>query len=106
MDIVAEMELHDDIFDGGVGKPAEVFVTVRQDWFRIRKLRNSKPSVSQVEKYWSWLKRPCDSFLVHSQLHMIKRSMLEWPKMGAAIAKLAQKEFLQAKKEEQLQKRR
>ena len=33
------------------------------------------------------------------QLHMIKRAFLEWPQMGAAIAKLAQKQFLQAKKE-------
>ncbi len=29
----------------------------------------------------------------HPTLYMIRRAMLDWPKMGAAIAKLALKEF-------------
>ena len=106
MDIETEMELRDAIFYGGVGKPVGVQVTLATDWFSIRNMRNKKPSVRQVAKYWAEMQKPEDSLSMSTQLFLVKRAMLEWPKMGAAIAKLAQKEFLLAKKEAKALKRR
>jgi hypothetical protein len=105
MDIEAEKALHDAIFYGGVGRPVGLQVTLLPTWFEVRKLKNKKPSVRQVAKYWAELQTPEDSLSMTMQLHKIK-GMLEWPKMGAAIAKLARKQFLQAKKEAKALKRR
>jgi hypothetical protein len=106
MDIETEMELRDAIFHGGVGMPVGVQVTLASDWFSIRNMRNKKPSVRQAAKYWAEMQKPEDSLSMSNQLFLVKRAMLEWPKMGAAIAKLAQKEFLLAKKEAKAHKRR
>jgi hypothetical protein len=106
MDIEAEMEMHDAIFRGGVGRPVGVQVTLAKNWLSIQNMRNVKPSVRQVAKYWAEMQKPEDSLSMSMQLHLVKRALLEWPKMGAAIAKLAQKEFLQAKKEAKALKRR
>jgi hypothetical protein len=106
MDIEAEVALHHAVFYGEGGKPVGVQVTLQPNWFKLRKIKNQKPSVRQVAKFWAELQDPEDSMSMHVQLHMIKRAMLEWPKMGAAIAKLARKKFLQAKKEAKALKRR
>ncbi len=106
MDIETEMELRDAIFYGGVGMPVGVQVTLASDWFSIRNMRNKKPSVRQVARYWALMQAPEDSMAMNVQMHLIKRAMLEWPKMGAAIAKLARTEFLKAKKEALAVKRR
>jgi hypothetical protein len=106
MDIEAEMEMHDAIFYGGVGRPMGVQVTLLPNWFAIRKMRNKKPSVRQVARYWAELQKSEDSLSMTMQLHMIKRAMLEWPKMGVAIGKLARKEYLEGKKAAKALRRR
>jgi hypothetical protein len=106
MDIEAEVELHNAICYGGAGRPVGVQVTLQSNWFRITKMRNKKPAPSQVAKHWAELQKAEHSLSINVQLHLIKRAMLEWPKMGAAIAKLAQKEFIQAKKEARAFQRR
>jgi hypothetical protein len=94
----ADMELPDLASHGGVSRPVGVQITLLPKWFAICNLRNKKPSVVQVARYWALMQAPEDSMAMNVQMHLIKRAMLEWPKMGAAIAKLAQKQFLQAKK--------
>ncbi len=106
MDIEAEVEMHNAIFYGGADRPVGVQVTVQSNWFRINNMRNKKPAASQVAKYWAEMLKAEDSLSINVQLPLIKRAMLEWPKMGAAIAKLAQKEYLRAKKEAKALKRR
>ena len=106
MDWEAEMELHNLIFYGGNGRPVGVQVTLLPQWFSICKRWKQKPSVRMVKRYWALMQAPEDSKSMTVQLHMIKRAMIEWPKMGAAIAKLAQKQFHQAKKEAKLLRRR
>jgi hypothetical protein len=106
MDIEAEVEMHNAIFYGGADRPVGVQVTVQSNWFRINNMRNKKPAASQVAKYWAEMQKAEDSLSINVQLHLIKRAMLEWPKMGAAIAKLAQKEYLRAKKEAKAFQRR
>jgi hypothetical protein len=104
-DMKADMELRDAASHGGVSRPVGVQLTLLPKWFAICNLRNKKPSVVQVARYWALMQAPEDSMSMNMQMHLIKRAMLEWPKMGAAIAKLAQKQFLQAKKEAKSLKR-
>ena len=73
-------------------------VTVRPWWFRIRSVRYVKPSAIQVKRWWNIIRKPATELDLPTQLHMIRRAMIEWPKMGAAIGKLAQQEHQCAKK--------
>jgi hypothetical protein len=106
MDIAADMELHTEIFHGGVRRAPGVTVTLDKDWFRMHKLRAKKPSAISVKRYWALLKQPLDAMTALPTLYMIRKAMLDWPRMGAAIAKLAHKEFEVAKQISKLQKRR
>jgi hypothetical protein len=59
----------------------------------VAPLENKKPSAVSVQLYWSYLKEPLDAMSALPTLYMIRRAMLDWPKMGVAIAQLALKEF-------------
>jgi hypothetical protein len=85
------------LYDGNPGKPATT-VTVRPWWFHIRKVRHVEPSAIQVKRWWAILKKPATDLVLKTQLNLIRRAMLEWPKMGAAIGKLAQQQHQLAKK--------
>mgnify|MGYP002809581965 FL=1 len=50
-----------------------------------------------VKRYWSLLKEPLTEHSALQSLYMIKRAMLDWPSMGAAIAKRARLEYCEAR---------
>jgi hypothetical protein len=50
-----------------------------------------------VKRYWSLLKEPLTEHSALQSLYMIKRAMLDWPSMGAAIAKRASLEYCEAR---------
>ena len=84
--------------EDGNRKERAVTVSVRPWWFQIRNVKQVKPSARQVKRWWTIIRKPATDLDVSTQLHMIKRAMIEWPKMGAAIGKLAQQEYQQEKK--------
>ncbi len=97
MDIMEEIYLQEQIDRGGVPRQRGVQVTLEADWFRMTALRTKKPSAMMVDRYWSFLKEPLSEHSALQTLYMIKRSMLDWPSMGAAIAKRARLEFCKAR---------
>ena len=70
---------------------------LEDDWFRVLSIRNKKPKPSSVQKYWAVLRKPWNDSDAMYTLFLAKRALLEWPEMGAAIARLAQKELLDLK---------
>ena len=72
-------------------------ISLEDDWFRVLSIRNKKPKTSSVQKYWALLRKPWNDSDAMYTLFLGKGALLEWPKMGAAIAKTAQKEFLDLK---------
>jgi hypothetical protein len=98
MEIPTEVAKFQALFYDGKPNPPGITVTVRPWWFEIRNVRHVKPSTLQVKRWWAIIRKPATDLDFSTQLHMIRRAMLEWPKMGAAIGKLAQQEHQQAKK--------
>jgi hypothetical protein len=96
MDLMEELHLHDQIARGGTPRQRGVTVTLEADWFRMTGLRTKKPSALSVDRYWAILKQPLDETCALQSLYMIKRALLDWPSMGAAIAKRASKEWVHA----------
>ena len=96
MDIMEEIYLQEQIDRGGAPRQRGVQVTL-EDWFRMTALRTKKPSALMVKRYWSYLKEPMTEHSALQSLYMIKRAMLDWPSMGAAIARRARMEYLETK---------
>jgi hypothetical protein len=97
MDIMEEIYLQEQIDRGGAPRQRGVQVTLEADWFRMTALRTKKPSALMVKRYWSLLKEPLTEHSALQSLYMIKRAMLDWPSMGAAIAKRASLEYCEAR---------
>jgi hypothetical protein len=97
MDIMEEIHLQEQIDRGGAPRQRGVQVTLEADWFRMTALRTKKPSALMVKRYWSLLKEPLTEHSALQSLYMIKRAMLDWPSMGAAIAKRASLEYCEAR---------
>jgi hypothetical protein len=99
MEMPTEVARFQALLYDGKPKPPGITVTVRPWWFQIRSVRHVKPSAIQVKRWWDIIRKPATDLDLSTQLHMIRRAMLEWPKMGAAIGKLAQQEHQLAKKQ-------
>jgi hypothetical protein len=89
--------LYDQIGNEDVPRKRRVSVTLEEDWFQKNIHRSKQPSSLSVKRCWSMLKAPLDTYSSLQVMFLFKRSMLDWPKMGAAIAKLAEKEYFEAK---------
>jgi hypothetical protein len=90
---------------GGPVRSQDVTVTLENDFFQMLCRRNKKPTTTSVKRWWGMLKRPMDDTNVHCTLNLVRRALLDWPKMGAAIAKMAGEEFAEQRKEKQLRKK-
>jgi hypothetical protein len=97
MNIMEEIYLQEQIDRGGAPRQRGVQVTLEADWFRMTALRTKKPSALMVKRYWSYLKEPMTEHSALQALYMIKRAMLDWPSMGAAIARRASMEYVELK---------
>ncbi len=84
---------------GGPVRSQDVTVTLENDFFQMLCRRNKKPSKVTVKRWWALLKQPLDDTNVHSILNLVRRSLLDWPKMGAAISEKAQQDLVLARKE-------
>jgi hypothetical protein len=93
MGVESDMKLHTEIFRQGRRQTYDVDVKLDRDWFRVEKSLKKMPKPITVRRYWDLIKQPTESTTAFQQLYMIKRAMLDWPVMGAAISKLAQEEF-------------
>jgi hypothetical protein len=78
---------------------SNVTLILEHDYFQMFCHRNKKPSATMVKRWWAVLKRPLDVTNVYSTINLVRRALLDCPKMGAAIAKMARKEFVLAHKE-------
>jgi hypothetical protein len=83
----------------------EVTVTLQHNFFQVLCRRNKKPSKGTVKKWWAVLQQPLDDTNSYSILNLVRRALLDWPKMGAAIAQMAQQEHVLARKEQALRKK-
>ena len=90
---------------GGPVRSQDVTVTLEHDFFEMLCRRNKKPSTTSVKRWWGMLKRPLDDTNVYCTLNLMRRALLDWPKMGAAIAKMAGEELVERRKEKQLRRR-
>ncbi len=90
---------------GGPPRSRDVTLTLEHDYFQMLCRRNKKPSATSVKRWWAVVKRPLDDTNVYSIMHLVRRALLDWPKMGASIAKMAEKEFVLARKEKLRRKR-
>ncbi len=77
----------------------DVTLTLEPDYFQVLCRRNKKPSATSVKRWWAMIKRPMDDTHVYTPINLVRRALLDWPKMGAAISKMAHKEFVLARKE-------
>jgi hypothetical protein len=93
MGVESDMKLHTEIFRPGRRQTHDVDVKLDKDWFRVEKSFKRVPKPITVRRYWDIIKQPIESTTAFQQLYMIKRALLDWPVMGAAISKLAQEEF-------------
>jgi hypothetical protein len=90
---------------GGPPRSQDVTITLEPDYFQMRCRTNKKPSTTSVKRWWALLKRPMDDTNVSTTINLVRRALLDWPKMGAAIAKMAEQEFVLARKAKQRCKR-
>mgnify|MGYP002812533883 CR=1 FL=1 len=104
MDTMSELALFE-LAGGGPRRSRDVSVTLEHNFFQVLCRRNKKPSKVTVKMWWALLKQPLDDTNVHSILNLVRRSLLDWPKMGAAIAEKAQQDLVLARKEKELRKR-
>jgi hypothetical protein len=93
MDVEADMRLHTEIFREGHRQTQEVTVKLDKDWFRVERRIHNAPKAITVRRYWDIIRQPMESTTAFRQLYLIKKALIDWPSMGAAIAKVAQKEF-------------
>jgi hypothetical protein len=93
MDVEATMRLHTEIFREGGRQTQDVNVKLDKDWFRVERCQRKPPNAITVRRYWDTIKQPTESTTAFRQLYSIKRALIDWPLMGAAIGKLAQQEF-------------
>ena len=89
MAVAAEQSLNEFV-RGGPLRSLDVTVTLEHDFFEMLCRRNKKPSTTSVKRWWGMLKRPLDDTNVYCTLNLTRRALLDWPKMGAAIAKMAE----------------
>ncbi len=104
MATMAELDLLKFVGEGS-RRSVDVTVTLEHNFFQMLCRRNKKPSMTTVQRWWAVLKQPLDDTNVHSILNLVRRSLLDWPKMGAAIAQMAQQDLVLARKEKELRKR-
>ncbi len=90
---VFDYDLDRELFGASGPRDPDVTMTIPKDWFHMSCYKQTKPSVVTVQRYWNVLKQPLDAMSGLQTLYMIKKALIEWPKMGAAIAKLALKEY-------------
>jgi hypothetical protein len=93
MDVEADMKLHTEIFQEGRRQTHDVDVKLDKDWFRVERCLKRVPKAITVRRYWDIIKQPTESTTAFRQFYLIKRALIDWPLMGAAIGKLAQQEF-------------
>ncbi len=93
MGVESDMKLHAEIFRQGCRQTYDVDVKLDRDWFRVEKSLKKMPKPITVRRYWDTIKQPTESTTAFRQLYLIKRALIDWPLMGAAIGKLAQQEF-------------
>ena len=104
MDTMSQLALFE-LAGGGPRRSRDVSVTLEHNFFQVLCRRNKKPSEVTVKRWWALIKQPLDDTNVHSILNLVRRSLLDWPKMGAAIAEKAQQDLVLARKEKELRKR-
>ncbi len=93
MDDMAKMQLHTEIFRETHRQTQDVNVKLDKDWFRVESFIKRVPKAITVRRYWDIIRQPTESTKAFRQLYMIKKALIDWPMMSAAIAKLAQQEF-------------
>ena len=84
---------------GGPPRSQDVTITLQNDFFLNVCRTNKNPAAKSVKRWWALLKQPLDSTNVYCTMNLVRRALLDWPKMGAAIAKMAEQEFVLARKE-------
>jgi hypothetical protein len=75
----------------------DVHITLEHDFFQKLYTNKKKPTATTVNKWWELLKKPLDDTNVYSTLSLVRRALLDWPKMGAGLGKKAEQEFAKAK---------
>jgi hypothetical protein len=103
MATMAEFDLLKFVGEGS-RRSRDVTVTLEHNFFQMLCRRNKKPSVTTVQRWWAVLKQPLDDTNALSILNLVRRALLDWPKMGVAIAQMAKQELVLARKEKKLQK--
>jgi hypothetical protein len=90
---------------GGSRRSVHVTVTLENNFFQMLCRRNKKPSKTTVQRWWDVLKQPMDDTNAASILNLVRRALLDWPKMGAAIAQMAHEELVLARNDKKLRKK-
>ncbi len=104
MATMAEFDLVKFVGEGS-RRSRDVTVTLEHNFFQMLCRRNKKPSVTTVQRWWAVLKQPLDDTNALSILNLVRRALLDWPKMGAAIAKMAHQELVLARNDKKLRKK-
>jgi hypothetical protein len=90
---------------GGPRRSVDVTITLENNFFQMLCRRNKQPSKTTVQRWWALLKQPMDDTNAASILNLVRRALLDWPKMGAAIAKMAHQELVLARNDKKLRKK-
>ncbi len=104
--MAVDLELPHELPNAGAPRRWGVTVTLPKDWFQMHTSRNTKPAALTVKRYWALLEKPLDNRTAIEALCMMKRALIDWPKMGAAIGKLAHEKFKMEKQANRQQRRR
>ncbi len=90
---------------GGPRRSGDVTVTLENNFFQMLCRRNKKPSKTTVQRWWAVLKQPMDDTNAATILNLVRRALLDWPKMGAAIAQMAHQELVLERSDKKLRKK-
>ena len=90
---------------GGSVRSQGLSVPMGHDCFEVLCCKNRNPTKPQVKRWYYMLRRPLDDTNVYCTLNLVRRALVDWPKMGAAIAKMAGQDIAERRKEKQLRKK-
>jgi hypothetical protein len=85
---------------GGSVRSQGLSVPMDHDWFEVLCRKNKKPTKAHVKRWYYMLRRPLDDSNVCCSLQLVRRALLDWPKMGAALVLMAAEEFEERVKEQ------
>jgi hypothetical protein len=85
---------------GGSVRSQGLSVPMGHDCFEVLCRKNRNPTKPQVKRWYYMLRRPLDDSNVCCSLQLVRRALLDWPKMGAALVLMAAEEFEERVKEQ------